>query len=116
IPEYGITSIAFSEQNPSLLSVGLHDGTLAIFDIRKRDEQPVLMSKNHTGTIWDMQWINHGNEGEKLHSVSVDGRVNSWSIKKGLECREIMRLKRDARFSEHGNAIISRESGAMSID
>jgi hypothetical protein len=56
-----------------------------------------------------------GDHGEKLLSVGADGRVNSWTIKKGLECREIMRIKRDTRGSEIIDTVISRDSGGMCI-
>lgn len=110
----GVSSIDFSKFNPSLLSVGYNDGTVAIFDIRRSDTTPVLeTSKHHTGTVWDIQWVDRGKDlGERFHSVGVDGRVNCWSIKKGLECQQIMRLKRQ----DKGEGVLSRESGGMCID
>jgi len=114
IENKGVSAIDFSRFNPSLLSVGYNDGTVAIFDIRRRDTTPVLeTSKHHTGTVWDLQWVDRGKDlGERLHSVGVDGRVNCWSIKKGLECQQIMRLKRHGK----GEGVLSRESGGMCID
>mmetsp|Transcript_39 Transcript_39/g.67 ORF Transcript_39/g.67 Transcript_39/m.67 type:complete len:803 (+) Transcript_39:67-2475(+) len=113
-----VSSCDFSRENPNLLSVGYNDGTVAIFDIRTRSHAPVLeTSKHHTGTVWDLQWVDRGKDiGERLHSVGVDGRINSWSIKKGLECQEIMRLKRMRSSGTGYEGVISRESGAMCID
>jgi WD40 repeat protein len=119
VPHAGISSIDFSKTNPSLLSVGYNYGGVAIFDIRQSSSAPVLeASKNHTGTVWDLQWVYKGRDvGEKLHSVGIDGRVNSWSIKKGLECHEIMRLKRSSgKGSDQEAAVIARESGGLCID
>jgi len=115
----GVSSVNFSSVNPSILAAGLDDGTVAIYDIRRKENTPVLETiKSHTGTVWDLKWVNRGKDvGERLHSVGVDGRVHSWSIKKGLEASEIMRLKRIGRANEiGGDAMISRESGGMSID
>jgi WD40 repeat protein len=118
IPNAGVTAVAFSKTNPSLLSVGCNDGGIAIFDVRTNDQRPVLeASKNHTGTIWDLQWVDRGKDtGERLNSVGVDGRVNSWSIKKGFECHEIMRLKSSGKDSGQDGAVVSRDSGGMCID
>lgn len=60
--------------------------------------------------------MNRDKTGEQLHSVGVDGRVNAISIKKGIECTELMRLKRASRGGEFGDAMISRESGGMCLD
>ncbi|EFC48744.1 hypothetical protein NAEGRDRAFT_63304 [Naegleria gruberi] len=115
----GVNSVNFSATNPSILAAGLSDGTVSIYDIRRKENTPVMETiKSHTGTVWDLKWVNRGKDvGEKLHSVGVDGRVNSWTIKKGLESSEIMRLKRIGRATDMGgDAMISRESGGMSID
>ena len=44
----------------------------------------------HTGPVWQLKWIEkdrgHGEEKtEVLVSVSTDGRVTQWSIRKGFE-------------------------------
>lgn len=45
-----------------------------------------------------VRWLDRGAErDEVLVSISTDGRVTQWSIAKGLECQDIMRLKRVAR-------------------
>nr|CAG4710021.1 unnamed protein product [Naegleria fowleri] len=119
VPHAGVNSVNFSETNASILAAGFEDGTVAIYDIRRKESTPVMETiKSHTGTVWDLKWVNRGKDaGERLHSVGVDGRVNSWTIKKGLEASEIMRLKRIGRSTETGgDAMISRESGGMSID
>jgi dynein intermediate chain 4, axonemal len=46
--------------------------------------------------VWDIQWISKGKggKGESLVSISADGRITEWSMKKGLECNDLMVLKR----------------------
>lgn len=44
----------------------------------------------HTAPVWQIQWIEKergsGEEvSEKLISISTDGRVTQWSIRKGFE-------------------------------
>jgi WD40 repeat protein len=108
IDHAGVSSLDYSEQNPSLLAVGFNDGAVKIFDVRQVGNVPVLeTNKSHTGMVWDLQWVDQGKDlGERLHSVGVDGRINSWSIKKGLECHEIMRLKRGGRGADSGGMCI----------
>ncbi|KAL9650801.1 hypothetical protein ABK040_001851 [Willaertia magna] len=118
IQNAGVNSLNFSSSNPSILAAGLDDGTVAIYDVRRKENSPVMeTSKSHTGTVWDLRWVDRGKDlGERLHSVGVDGRVNVWTIKKGLESSEIMRLKRSRSVEFGSDALISRESGGMSID
>lgn len=46
----------------------------------------------HRETVWELKWVErervHGDEqsrGETLVSISTDGRVTQWIIRKGLE-------------------------------
>ncbi len=110
-----VTSVSFSTASASLLAVGLLDGSIMIYDLRKRQNTPVLQNGyvsflvlysltilllcreiQHHDPVWDLKWVDRGAErGESLVSVSTDGRILMWDIKKGLEVRsELMRLRR----------------------
>lgn len=49
----------------------------------------------HIGAVWDLQWIIRSRDGEGeeysgneiLMSVSADGLVKQWAIRKGFECK-----------------------------
>jgi WD40 repeat protein len=88
--ESRITACKFSIENPNLIACGTHDGVILIYDIRKKDNTPIAENKEsldkHTNTVWDIQWISKskGNKGESLVSISADGRITEWSMKKGL--------------------------------
>jgi hypothetical protein len=42
-----------------------------------------------------VRWVDKGPErAEALVSVSSDGRVTQWSMSKGLECSDLIKLKR----------------------
>eukprot|EP00758_Cryptobia_borreli_P018793 Tbor_TRINITY_DN7478_c0_g1::TRINITY_DN7478_c0_g1_i1::g.14558::m.14558 len=131
----GVSSMNFSSEHPSLLAVGSTDGTLALYDIRRHGNNPAMKTSvstgQHTGIVWEAKWINRGNRGESLMSVSADGHVMEWSIKKGLErSADLMKLKRvPNQNSETGGnlvnagksghvkeAILSRQSGGMTFD
>ncbi|WAR24226.1 DNAI4-like protein [Mya arenaria] len=77
----GVTAADFSR-------VGLYDGGVA-----------VLSPGKHTSPVWQIKWIEKergsGDEtAEVLVSISTDGRVCQWSIRKGFECYDLMRLKK----------------------
>ncbi|CAK4646686.1 unnamed protein product [Aphanomyces euteiches] len=95
----GVTSIDFSRVHPNLLAVGFHNGVVALFDTRKDGNEPILTSENFTGShldvVWQVKWVHKGSErGESIVSVSSDGRVTEWSMKKGLSFVDLMTLKR----------------------
>eukprot|EP00756_Hemistasia_phaeocysticola_P032464 Hpha_TRINITY_DN16408_c4_g1::TRINITY_DN16408_c4_g1_i1::g.159377::m.159377 len=128
----GVSAVGFSHDHPNLLAVGNTDGTLALYDVRKRGNLPALKSTvssipgagQHTGTIWEVQWVQKGRDrGESLVSIAADGRVKQWSIKKGLECVNLLRLKRSqgeaatgTAAAKGGEAMLSRQSGGMCFD
>jgi len=143
--EAGVSALSFSNHHPSLLAVGNTDGTLALYDVRKHGNTPALKTTvstgQHTGTIWEVKWVERGKgRGENLISISADGRVLEWSIKKGLErtAPDLMKLKRmpsktndppaahpsrpgmagksGAGASTTREALLSRQSGGMCFD
>lgn len=53
----------------------------------------------HAGPIWQIEWIvkerSFGEDkAEVLVSIGIDGRVLQWTIRKGFESMQLMRLKR----------------------
>jgi WD40 repeat protein len=123
----GATSLAFSSAHPNMLAVGLYNGSVAIFDARKDDEQPVVESGmsgtggKHLDAVWQVQWVDKGSErGESLVSISTDGRVTEWSLKKGLSFTDLMVLKRvpnqSAGKEQQNEGIISRQASGLCFD
>lgn len=119
----GVTCIAFSKSNPNLLAAGLYDGTVAIYDVRKPENAPILESGHangkHTDPVWGLKWVDEGKEqGEILVSISTDGRVTQWHMKKGLEHTDLMVLKRvaSAAKGEGSEGIISRRTSGLCFD
>ena len=55
--------------------------------------EPIVQSRDlegrHTEIIWELQWVTRENKGEFLVSISGDGRIIEWSMKKGLELNEL---------------------------
>ncbi|XP_060062355.1 dynein axonemal intermediate chain 4 isoform X2 [Erinaceus europaeus] len=128
---YGVTALDFSIGAPNLLAVGHHNGNIAIYNVQSNSTVPVLdiseSSQKHLGPIWQLQWIeqDRGTTGddkrEILVSISADGRISKWVIRKGLDCHDLMRLKRTTTSGirkggekeKKGEALISRQAPGM---
>jgi len=133
-----VTSLDFSVSHPNFLAVGLYNGTIAIYNIRNVKDTVVLDSIDsvgkHSSPVWQLKWIERdkgtGEEkGEVLVSTSADGRVTQWSIRKGFEYLDLMKLKRQSRnkqttgkkndatsSSKKSDALISRYAAGMCFD
>ncbi|KAM7099095.1 dynein axonemal intermediate chain 4 isoform 2-T3 [Molossus nigricans] len=128
---YGVTAVDFSIGSPNLLAVGYHNGTISVYNVQSNINVPVLDAsespQKHLGPIWQLQWIeqDRGTTGEDkreiLVSISADGRISKWIIRKGLDCHDLMHLKRTTTsFSKKGvekekkgEALISRQAPGM---
>ncbi|KAG2379503.1 hypothetical protein C9374_006620 [Naegleria lovaniensis] len=105
IPEYtfytesGAMCLDFHPKHPSLLAVGLYDGTCLIFDIKQKDSKPLILSTvksgKHNGVVWQVKWETEGiSTSLSFFSVSSDGRVTNWTLSKNeLQYTDIMHLK-----------------------
>lgn len=94
-----ITCCQFSKKSPHLIAIGDSAGNIAIYNVRGQETKPIAESKDmdskHTDIVWDIQWVQRENKGESLISISGDGRIIEWSLRKGLEFTELMQLKRE---------------------
>lgn len=97
--DHSITCCQFSKRNPHLIAIGDSHGNIAIFNIRADDLKPIYDSKDlegkHTDIIWELQWVDKEAKPEALVTISGDGRVLEWSMKKGLEMTDLTQLKRE---------------------
>jgi len=115
----------FSPKNPNLIGVGMYDGVVAIYDIRTQGDNPIADSKEmpekHLDVVWEVDWVGksqNSDKGEGLVSISSDGRIVEWSIKKGLECQELKLLNRQAnpmQKDENSDAINFRYTTGFSL-
>lgn len=116
---YAITSLDFSKRNPTLLAVGFYNGDIAVYDIRREHdwEKPMEtstgMSESHSDPVWQVKWLAKGQDRiETLISISTDGNVLQWSLKKGLLVSVLMQLKRGGA----GEGWISRQASGLCFD
>lgn len=79
--------------------MGDSHGNIAIYNVRSSDSKPIAESKDldgkHSDIIWELQWVYREGKGEFIISISGDGRIIEWSMKKGLEFTELKQLKRE---------------------
>jgi WD40 repeat protein len=94
-----ITCCQWSKKQPHLIAIGDSQGNIAVFNIRSDSLAPIADSKDldgkHTDIIWEIKWVDRDTKGEALVSISGDGRVVEWSMKKGLELTDLTQLKRE---------------------
>ena len=55
--------------------------------------------EKHSAPVWQVSWVvkEHSmgeSKAETLVSISIDGRILQWSIRKGFESTQLMKLKR----------------------
>lgn len=96
-----------------------HPGT------RLRTPVPIATSEvspgKHLDVLWQVKWISKGSDrGENVVSISSDGRVTEWSMKKGLSYSDLMTLKRIANpllgSDSRADGVISRQASGHCID
>lgn len=122
----GVCSIDFSLTRPSLIAAGMYDGTIAIYDLQREGPeslQPILKSSKetsqHKDPVWQVKWVNKDERGEMLVTLSTDGRVTEWSLKKGFTSTDLMVLKRvsvPSALGGTGEGIISRTASGLALD
>ncbi|XP_034091989.1 WD repeat-containing protein 78 isoform X3 [Gymnodraco acuticeps] len=100
-----VTSLDFSANNPGQLAVGMLDGTLAIYNVQRRNITCITDSsechKKHLHPVWQVSWtkqemaLSGEDRVEALVAVSADGRVTKWLLSSnGLDCIDLMKLKK----------------------
>ena len=114
----GATSVDWSEEHPHILAVGTYTGDILIMDTRDEGEEPFLRSSltdenRHVDPVWQLQYVQRGEDagGECLVSISTDGAVQQWTMRKGLQHKVLMHLKELSVESGDTPAVSSRASG-----
>jgi len=124
--DHSITCCAFASKRKNWIAVGDSHGNIAIYNIQKCIETgtaiPVAESKavddKHNDIVWEVRWVKREGKEETLISVSGDGRIIEWSLRKGLEMQELYQIKRETNSNHkdvYAGADVERKSGAMSF-
>jgi len=106
-PEYQVTTksgvlcLDFHPTEASLLAVGFYDGSVGVFDMRSKSEQPIYLSTpksgKHTDPVWQVSWqADDLDKNKNFTSVSSDGRVTLWTlIKSEIHHTDLIVLRQD---------------------
>lgn len=91
--DHSVTCLQFSKKQPHWIAAGDSHGNIQIYNIRSDNLNPIAESKDldgkHTDIIWELQWVDREAKGEALVTISGDGRVIDWYMKRGLELLEL---------------------------
>jgi len=97
--ETGCMCVAIHPQHSALLAVGCYDGSVKVFDIRKKENKHIFMSDvksgKHTDPVWQVHWQEEDLAKDlNFYSISSDGRVANWILSKNeLKMEVVMMLK-----------------------
>ncbi|NXP17447.1 WDR78 protein, partial [Scytalopus superciliaris] len=132
--EHGVTALDFSLASPNLLAVGTCSGSVAVYDVRGRQDAVLLDSSaslnKHTGAVWQLRWVEQdrgaagGDKTERLMCISADGRVTEWLLQQRLDCNDLLKLRRTEREKKKlpgqkekkREAPISQQAAGMCFD
>lgn len=98
--ESGVMCLDFHPQHHPLLAVGCYDGTVRVFDVRRKENKPIftcdIRSGKHTDPCWEVKWARDdgANKDLSFYSISSDGKVANWIMTKSeLKMELVMTLK-----------------------
>ena len=99
----GLTFCNFSKKNPYLIVVSDYMGEIMIYDLRTNSDKPIADSSEvkdkHTDIVWECKWIERPNDkNEIIITTSSDGKMKEWSLKKGLEVTDLLKMKKTTSF------------------
>lgn len=99
----GLTYCNFSKKNPYLIVVSDYQGEIMIYDLRNNTSKPIADSSEvkdkHTDIVWECKWIERPNDkNEIIITTSSDGKIKEWSLKKGLEVIDLLKMKKSTSF------------------
>jgi WD40 repeat protein len=101
----GLTSCNFSTKNPYYIVVADYTGEILVYNLKNDSDVPIADSREvkdkHTDIVWEAKWIEKPNDkNEMIVSISSDGKVKEWLLKKGLEVTDLMHMKKNTTFPD----------------
>ncbi|XP_026052082.1 dynein intermediate chain 1, axonemal-like [Carassius auratus] len=83
----GIMCVDVHEDLSHLVAVGLYDGCVAVYNLRKKSDEPFWNSRanpgRHKGAVTQVKWQKDDlDSNHNFISVSADGRLVSWTLVK----------------------------------
>lgn len=97
--ESGVMCLDFHPEHPYLIAVGFYDGSVAVYNLREKTNEPSYLSSakggKHTDPVWQVCWQENDLDNQlNFFSISSDGRVTSWClIKNELHYTDIILIR-----------------------
>ena len=80
----------WNPHRPAILAVGLYDGSVGVIDIRNSSRSLLFQTSfskfKHSDPVWEVKWV----DDNSFVSVSVDGRICTWTLMKSKLEPEIL--------------------------
>ncbi|KAI8622491.1 WD40-repeat-containing domain protein [Chytriomyces sp. MP71] len=117
LTDAGVMSLDFHPQHPSMMAVGLYDGSVLVYNMQKKMDGPLFKSNpksgKHTDPVWQVCWQKDDlDDNANFFSVSSDGRVAQWTLLQNeLIYTDVIRL----RFNESGTEIVGEDEPLFSL-
>lgn len=113
IPTSQLCCAKFNMKDANLVGCGQYNGQLTYFDIRKGnhpvDATPIDIS--HRDPVYDLAWL-QSKTGSECMTVSTDGNVYWWDLRKLNECLEAMPLKEKGSDALLGGVVLEYDPAA----
>lgn len=107
VTESGVMCLDFHPVHTALLVAGMYDGTVAVYDVRTKSNDPIYISSDpkskHTDPVWEVHWQKEEvGKPINFYSVSSDGRITNWIMNKNeLMNEEVIELKLMTGTKDH---------------
>ncbi|KAJ1555730.1 cytoplasmic dynein with WD40 domain, partial [Cladochytrium tenue] len=114
--ESGVMCLDFHPQHPSLLAVGLYDGTVQVYNMQRKADPLVLRSTPKSGKHSDpVYWRKDDlDDNANFFSVSSDGRVTQWTlVQNELKATDAILLRHDSSTDVPASLGAAGDSGGL---
>mmetsp|Transcript_4806 Transcript_4806/g.8358 ORF Transcript_4806/g.8358 Transcript_4806/m.8358 type:complete len:557 (+) Transcript_4806:181-1851(+) len=112
-PTSQICCAKFNLKDGNIIGAGQYNGQFTVYDMRKgsspTETTPIDIS--HRDPVYDIAWL-QSKTGTEAMSVSTDGMVLWWDIRKLSECVESMALREKGSETTLGGVILEYDSAA----
>ncbi|KAI9199587.1 WD40-repeat-containing domain protein [Polychytrium aggregatum] len=110
-PSSPLVCIKYNPKDPHILVGGTYNGLLSYWDTRKGsypvDTSPI--QKSHRDPVYNVQWV-QSKSGSEFFSVSTDGQVLWWDIRKLTDPTESLLLDPEKNGNVIGGTVLDFET------
>jgi dynein intermediate chain 2 len=115
LPVSPVTVIKYNPRDFSCIGAGLHNGLVAMFDVRTGSTpmQTSPIDKSHSDSVWGFDWV-QGRSGMEFTSSAADSLVLWWDARKLSEPLDSMKLEESSGKAWGGSSQAYHPSAGIS--